>query len=118
MAPNGWHIERDGPRLTLARKLPARFDLCAETRLGRAARGRIAHQVRQDLWRALQDVRGFSPVVEVSYEEEGLRVRAGGRVDASRFPKANVEARIAEVLSDPCKRRRWLSFAALKEQAS
>lgn len=85
MSRKGWHVLRDGPRLTLARKLPARFDVEAATNLPAAGRLRLAWQVRQDIWRALQRQRGFSPVIEVTSGPGGLFVRAGGRIDFGRF---------------------------------
>ena len=107
---------RRGPVLTLARQLPARFDVSAATVLPTPARrGRIATQVRQDLWRALRGQRGFSPVVEVTDQAcdggVGLRVRAGGRVMAARFDRTLLEAKIAALLADPGNRARWLGAA-------
>lgn len=100
----------EGDVLTLARRMPARFDVSATTRLPDARRGRVAHQVRQDLWRALRDVRGFSPVVRVVREATGLRVEAGGRVEGAAVPTA-LEARIAEMLSCKARRARWVRCA-------
>ncbi|MDV7145267.1 hypothetical protein R3X27_21500 [Tropicimonas sp. TH_r6] len=111
MSRKGWHVLRDGARVTVARQLPARFDVVAETRLPSAGRARVAQQVRQDIWRALQGQRGFSPVVEIEMVEDGLRVRAGGRVAAARFDRGGLEARIADVLEAPENRRRWVRMA-------
>lgn len=104
-----WHILTSGDTLTLARHLPPRFDVVAETRLPAMGRRRLAHQVRQDMWRALRRLRGFSPVVEVSRDGDGLRLRAGGRV-AGGCPPATSD-RIAAVLADPGNRARWARFA-------
>lgn len=106
-----WHVLRDGRRLVLARHLPARFDVSAETRLPHAARERVAQQIRQDMWRALARQRGFSPVVEVTAGEAGLAVRAGGRVGTAGFDRAGLEARITEVLESPANRMRWVRMA-------
>ncbi|MCR8546671.1 hypothetical protein M4578_02430 [Salipiger sp. P9] len=105
-------MQRDGEALTLARRWPPRFDLSVETRLPRVARkGRLAHQVRQDLWRALQDLRGFSPCVSLRETPEGLVLRAGGQLDGAA-PRAVAEARIAAVLEDRGNRARWIGWAA------
>ena len=96
--------------LTLSRHLPPRFDVAASTRLPAGDLHRVAHQVRQDMWRALQNVRGFSPVVEVQTDGAELRVTAGGRV-AGRAA-AGLNARIADVLEDASNRKRWISFAS------
>ena len=110
MTNRRWYILRDGDVLTLARRLPVRFDLSATTRLPMGSRGRVAQQVRQDVWRALQNLRGFAPVVRVERTTEGLEVTAGGQVDG-RFPRAQAEARIEAVLNDPANRTRWMRWA-------
>lgn len=111
MGRAGWHILREKGALTLARQLPPRFDVAAEANFPPARKGRLAHQIRQDLWRCLQHLRGFSPVVRVEEDGMRLKVRAGGAVHARTFPKAQVEARIAALLSDPAHRARWLAHA-------
>lgn len=111
---NHWHILRSEGQVTVARRLPLRFDLRVESRFPSLRKTRLALQIRQDLWRRLQRQRGFSPVVAVSEMPGGLRVSAGGQVDA-RFNRALLEARILELLSDPALRARWCRFAALKE---
>ena len=114
MSRSRWHITRDDGQLTLSRQLPVRFDVAAETTLPPARAGRVAHQVRQDLWRALQRVRGFSPVVEVTTTSCGLRLRAGGRLPQPAAP--DLKDKISAVLEDPSKRERWLRHARLSEQ--
>lgn len=110
MARGGWHILRDGAALTLARHLPVRFDLCAEAVFPPARKGRLAGQIRQDLWRLLKGLRGFSPVIRIEPAEAGLRVIAGGRA-ARPFPGARTEAAIAALLDCPVHRARWLAHA-------
>lgn len=110
MSRRRWHILRSDDALTVARSLPPVFDVVADTRLPNAGRARVAHQVRQDMWRALQNVRGFSPVVQVLRDADGLLVRAGGRV-ARPFDASTLSARIASVLDDPEKRARWVRHA-------
>ena len=104
-----WHIERGPGVLTLARHMPARFDLAAETELPQGHPVSLAHQIRQDLWRALQRLRGFSPVVRLSEITTGWHVRAGGRVLGPIPPAAPDQ--VAAVLNDPKNRARWMSFA-------
>ncbi len=111
MTRNRWHILRDGDVLTLARRVPVRFDLAVTTMLPGGARLRMAQQVRQDMWRALQSLRGFSPVVQVVRTPAGLEVTAGGQVSGP-VPRARVEAQIANVLEDPANRARWSRWAA------
>lgn len=104
-----WHIVRDQDRVTVARHLPVRFDLSASTVLDGGNAFRLASQIRQDLWRALQNLRGFSPAVEVVAKADGMHVRAGGRLPK---PVAlNTIERIAAVLENPKNRARWVRCA-------
>lgn len=112
MAKPRWHILRDDDgALTLARRLPARLDVASTSVMPRVGKTRLAHQIRQDLWRALQRHRGFSPVVRVLEEGPHLKVQAGGQVCARTFPKSEIEAQIAEVLDCPENRARWFAHA-------
>lgn len=106
-----WHIMDDGARYVLARRLPARFDFAVEAVLPPMRAGRLARQVRQDMWRALRAIKGFSPVVSVERRESDMLVRAGGQVDGP-FPRAQAEEALADLLSDAATRARWARWAA------
>lgn len=110
-----WHMIREEGALTVARRLPARFDVAAEAAFPPLRVGRLAHLIRQDLWRALKGQRGFSPVVRIEPMEAGLAVRAGGRLDAPA--SRALSDRIAAVLDDPKNRKRWERDARLREGA-
>ena len=110
MGRGGWHILRDGDTVTVARKLPVRFDLRATATFPPARSLRLAHQVRQDLWRILRDIKGFRPVVRIRTDASGLCITAGGDV-AGPVPKMQVEARMSALLHDPRARARWLAHA-------
>ena len=114
MTSRRWHISRDGDALTLARRRGARLDVSVMTTLPDAGRLRVAQQVRQDMWRALQDLRGFSPVVQVRRDAGMLHVTAGGEV-AGRYVRDKVEAAIRDVLESPARRARWVAHARHKE---
>ena len=108
-----WHMLREDGTLTLSRRLPARFDFAAKTVISGGAtlrKGRVATQVRQDMWRALQSLRGFAPVVHVIVQGNDLEITAGGAVDG-RFPKQRTEEQVAEVLECPDRRARWVRSA-------
>lgn len=109
-----FHTLRDGARLLHARRLPVRWDVEASTVLPeagpRAGRGRLAAQVRQDMWRALRNLRGFAPAVEVARREGALHIRAGGQVAGAIAP--GTSRRIAALLECPALRARWLRGAA------
>ncbi len=111
MRRNGWHmVECDGV-LVHARRWPARFDLDVRRVLPGGDPRRMARQVRQDLWRALRQLRGFAPAVRIEPVAGGLLVIAGGEV-AGPVAVAVAEARIAAVLDDPANRARWARWAA------
>lgn len=116
MARPDWHILREAGALTLARHLPPRFDFAAEASFPPARKGRLARQIRQDMWRALQSLRGFSPVVRVEAVADGLHVRAGGRA-VDPFPKAASEAMVAALLTSETHRARWLAHAKVADDA-
>lgn len=109
---DGWHILDDGAALTLARRLPPRFDLSEARQFPPLRRHVLAHEIRKDLWRALRDVRGFTPVVEISRDEDGLSVRAGGACDAA-LPKT-AQGRLAAVMDCPARRARWVRHARVR----
>ena len=106
-----WHILREGDALTVARRVPVRFDLAVETVLPRADKLRVAHQVRQDMWRALRGLRGFAPAVRVEERGEMLAVTAGGQVDGP-MPRHKAQETISELLECRSKRDRWLQWAS------
>ncbi|MEC3860362.1 hypothetical protein VK792_03625 [Mesobacterium sp. TK19101] len=106
----GWFEYRDADCYVLARRWPPRLDICAEARFPRVARGRLARQVRQDLWRALQDLRGFAPVIDIRTCGGGLRLLAGGQLACGRGG-AGAGDRVAMVLNDANNRRRWLAWS-------
>ena len=118
MPRDHWNIDIDGDKLIMSRNPVARFDFFVEATLPDASRLRVAHQVRQDMWRRLQTLRGFSPVVEVERCESGLLVRAGGQIDAKRFPKRWAEKRVLALMECPVTRQRWARFAAHREVAA
>ena len=112
-ATNMTHLIRNGPTLTLACRMPIRWDMEARAHLGAGplSRTRVAPQIRQDIWRALQKLRGFAPLVEVTEVAGGYDLRAGGTV-AARFPRAHTIAGILEVLRDRDRQARWVHSAA------
>ncbi len=95
--------------MTLARHLPARFDVAAFAQFPMVSKTRLAHQIRQDLWRCLQTVRGFSPVVQIEQADGILNVTAGGR--AIQPVSRALEEQIEALLNDSSKRRRWIACA-------
>lgn len=101
----GWHEELDGRTFRLSRRRPVRWDVTAGTLLPDLGRHRLAHAVRQDMWRLLRDVRGFQPVVEVSLTDAGCAVRAGGAVPLGG---PCLSARVQAMLEDRSHRDAWI----------
>lgn len=111
MSNRGWHIERNDAGLTLSRDGNAHFDVSASVVLPLMAREKLAHQIRQDMWRALRNLRGFSPVVRIQNQNDSLHVTAGGAVASKTFAKSLSEDQITSVLTNPQNQRRWRQFA-------
>ena len=111
MGRGAWHTARDGDTVTVSRKRTARFDLAEVTFLpGEGlARSLIAHQIRQDMWRKLQRLRGFCPAVRVTAQPGGVAVLAGGAVEGPITDRAR--AQVGELLADPALRDRWVRNA-------
>ncbi len=104
-----WHIHQTADSYTLARHWPPRFDVQATSVFPPLRADKLARQVRQDMWRALQSLRGFSPVVKIQNELHGTMVTAGGRV-AGRVPPGT-DQQIKAILDDPRLRARWSNWA-------
>lgn len=106
----GWHVCDDGATYLIARRLPLDWTLSVRTRLPDLGRRRLAHAVRQDLWRMLQRLRGFAPAVSVTRDGQGVELRAGGAVQGSVPQGAQRE--IAALLEDASTRAAWVRAAA------
>jgi len=105
-----WMINRTEDRVLVTRHKPVVWDVEAVTEFPKCHPLRLAHQVRQDLWRELRKIRGFAPAVEITLGET-FRIRAGGRV-ARHLPPRTGE-RIERLLENPRNRARWLAWARL-----
>ena len=108
-----WFEIYDGPCFTLARRLPARFDISREISMPLMSAPRLARQIRQDIWRKLQSIRGFLPVVEITDRGAHLHIRAGGELTCPA-PFERSGERIFDVLSNRDNQRRWAAFAAAR----
>ena len=80
------------------------------------SRKRLARAIRQDIWREVQQVRGFVPRVSVTIDAEALKITAGGVLMAGRIA-SGLGDDIAAVLDHPERQRRWLAFARTKGDA-
>lgn len=111
----GWWARREGAVYAIARQLPLRWDVAADSVLPDLGRRRLAHAIRQDMWRVLRDLRGFSPAVEVRREGGRCHVRAGGAIDGAVPP--GLRERLADLLGSPGPRAAWCRAAAHRRVA-
>lgn len=102
----GWYHSQVGDAVVVSRLWPVRFDISAQTVLRVRNPLRLAHQVRQDVWRALRHLRGFAPAVQIS--KEGF-VLTGGRLGFSAT-QTEVE-RLEDVLNNIKNQTRWARCA-------
>ena len=72
---------------------------------------RIAHQVRQDIWRTCRGVRGFLPMVEVSTSGDETVIRAGGSLMTRSGYVPTLEMKVARVLDCADNIARWQRHA-------
>ena len=112
---NHWHVIDARQEYVLARRLPIKFDVEACADFPSVDKARLALQLRQDLWREMQSLRGFSPVIHISASKAGLLVKAGGQCDV--VPPGTAR-KIADLLNDPLKRVRWIKCATRRSRAS
>jgi len=103
-----WHGALDG-NIVVSRRWPPVFDIVAETDIAVRNPKWLAQQIRQDVWRALQHLRGFAPAVMVGADGT---VRAGGALTVR--PAAKDVERLQAVLDDPARRARWVRNAGGK----
>ncbi|MEM7743646.1 MAG: hypothetical protein AAF409_08050 [Pseudomonadota bacterium] len=112
-----WRLEDDGTTADLrARHAPDRWDVAVAATLppqppSARLRRRLVHQIRQDLWRAAQAVRGFTPRVSVAQTPDAIQITAGGVILVRGALGAGLDERLASILADDQKRRRWLAHA-------
>lgn len=108
-----WAVRRAGDTIILSRPGRDRLDLYCETVLPPLRPVVVAHEIRKDLWRCLRRVRGFSPVVALRSDPDGLRVKAGGMLCVPRAPRTWIVAALAGLLDTPEVRSRWIAHARL-----
>ncbi len=106
--PNTWIIEQTEETVLVTRRKPVIWDVEASAEFPACHPLRLAHQIRQDMWRTLRKLKGFCPAVEVTLGQT-FQVRAGGRV-ARHIPPRTAE-KIEALLRNPLHRARWLAYA-------
>lgn len=110
MSTPRWVHTRTDDTLTVHRPNRARLDVTATTTLsGKLQPTRLAHAIRQDLWRAAQSTRGFSPVVIIKPAADKSIITAGGQIDGPVPPGLSLT--LQTLLNDPAKRHRWQNWS-------
>ena len=112
----GWVYRAvEGGLLHARAGLPDRWDIAIKRnwRFGLLSRRRLARAIRQDIWRDLQQVRGFVPRVLVAQNADLVQITAGGVLMAGRAAPV-LENHLAGVLDNPGNKMRWLRFAGTK----
>ena len=109
--PKTWLIDQSETHVLVTRRKPVRWDVQGWAEFTPCHPLRLAHQIRQDLWRELQKIKGFCPAVEITLGDT-FKVRAGGRIQRHIPPRTN--EKIETLLNSSAHRRRWLAFARYK----
>lgn len=78
---------------------------------GSEYRARLAHQVRQDVWRLLRRKRGYLPVIEVEEACGGTAIRVGAPTSCGPLAPRDID-RVTQLLTDLATQARWHRFAA------
>ena len=112
-----WLHKQLGDTYLMGKRFPIRFDLLAETIFPVCRSQILAMQIRQDMWRLLQNLRGFLPAVEVRASEFSMHVRAGGQLTCS-IHVVSAQLKLQDMLENPVYRQRWINFATLRRGAS
>ena len=112
-----WIHKQFGDTFVLGKRFPVQFDLLAETIFPLCRSQKLALQIRQDMWRLLQNVRGLLPAVEVTGRETGMYVRAGGQLTCS-VQVCSAQVKLQNMLENPAYRQRWINYAVLKRGVS
>jgi hypothetical protein len=110
---SGWIISEQAGRLRIARQPNLRWDLKVRATFPICRRRRLGQQILQDMWRNLQDVRGFCPAVELWRDADLVVADIGGDVQG-RFARGWTEGRITDLVNDARLRARWERFARIK----
>ena len=72
-----WFHKQLGDAYFIAKRFPLSFDLLAETNFPVFRPKILAWQIRQDMWRLLQNLRGFLSAVEHRFNVFCMHIRAG-----------------------------------------
>ena len=106
-----------GDTCLLAKRFPLSFDLLAETNFPVCRPKILALQIRQDIWRLLQNLRGFLPAFEVRVSVFCMHVRAGGQLTCFVHIQS-AQIKLQNMLDDPVYRKLWKDYANIRRCAS
>ena len=112
----GWVMQKTSGTFLICRRIPISFCFCVETHVPFLRLGLLASQIRQDMWKAMQNPRGFLSAVKIKKGTDDLYVLVGGQLNCP-VHLGSVEMRLREPLNYPQMRTWWLQFAAIKAEA-
>ena len=107
----GWVMQKASGMFLICRCVLLRFDLCVETFSPFLGMVLLTRKLRQGIWRAPQNLRGFLPAFEINKRTDHLSLWAGGQLNyLVRLVSAKV--RLRELLHEP----RVYNLARLKQR--
>ena len=112
-----WFHKQLGDTYFIAKRFPLSFDLLAETNFPVCWPKTLAFQIRQDICRLMQNLRGFLPAVEVIGNVFCMHVRAGGQLTCSVHVQS-AQINLQNMLDDPVYRKRWKDYTTVRRGAS
>ena len=109
----GWGMQKISGAFLICHYISVRFDLSVETHFLYLRFRLLASQIREDMWKAIQNLCGFLPAIEIKKGTDDLSVLAGGRLNCPVHITL-VEVRLRKLLHDPQMRTRSLQFSTIK----
>ena len=111
----GWGMQKISGAFLICHYIPVRFDLSVETHFLFLSFRLLASQIREDMQKAMQSLRGFLSAIEIKKGTDDLSALAGGRLNCP-VHLAPVEVCLHELLHGPQIRARSPQFSTIKAE--
>ena len=110
-----WAVQKVSGMFLICQRIPVRFDACAETRFPFLRICLLVGQIRQGMWRASQNSRGFFSAFAIKKGTDHLTLWV--RVQLNYHEHLGpVEVRLRELLHKSQMRTPWLQFGVIKAE--